>query len=218
MRRSLLLTVPAAALLLQSCLPSSVTLPQSPALKWMERRTGRIAYVNMDGNVMVTDQAGGTPKAVTADASIGQDNSSPSFFYQFPAWAPDGKSLAFIGVHGSNGKADQTGVWTAKTDGTAPVRVYSSDSPGSSAPFLGAGFIATGVRDLGGRVRRGAGHGRRPGRRYAHTRPGIGVLMALGQDCGGHRGSRGGRCLGSAGGACHASWILSAWREIRTSR
>jgi len=69
------LLLPAAMVAVQSCLPGSVTLPQSPALKLLERKSSRIAFVGMDGNVHTSDQ-GGALKAITTDASVPDDTTS----------------------------------------------------------------------------------------------------------------------------------------------
>ncbi len=127
MKRGAFLLVPAAALLLQACLPARITLPQSPALKWLERRTGRIAIVTLDGNIQTLDQAGGSQKNVTSDASVSEDGSGVSFYYQFPAWSPDGRSIAFVGIRRTKDAVMSAGAWTAPANGAPPLRVYSSD-------------------------------------------------------------------------------------------
>ncbi|HET6450734.1 MAG TPA: hypothetical protein VFI08_05450 [Spirochaetia bacterium] len=125
MKRAPALIAP-LALLLVSCLPSTVRLPQSPALRWLEHRAGRIAYVGLDGNIHTMDQAGGSQTDVTSDAAVNEDSSSSSFFYQFPAWSPDAKSLAFVSIRRTADTLENTAVWTSALDGAAPTRVYTS--------------------------------------------------------------------------------------------
>ena len=84
-----ILLVPVAAILLQSSLASSATLSQGPVPKWLERKTGSIAIVALDGNVKTVDQSGSWQTDVTSDASVSEDESGVSYFYQFPAWSPD---------------------------------------------------------------------------------------------------------------------------------
>ncbi len=123
----MLLLLPATALFLQSCLPGGMTLPQSPALKWLERKSGRVAYVALDGNVRTADQAGGAQKDVTTDAAVSEDGSGESFFYQFPAWSPDGRSLAFVGVRRTADTIMNTGIWAGPADRRPPARVFAGD-------------------------------------------------------------------------------------------
>ena len=118
-----LLLLTAAALALQSCLPGGMTLPQSPALKWLERKAGRIAYVGLDGNIHTIDQGGGGLKDVTSDAAVAEDTTAVSFFYQFPAWSPDGRQVAFVGVRRSADVVMSSGIWAGPADGN-PARVY----------------------------------------------------------------------------------------------
>ena len=124
---ALLLLLPAAALALQSCFPGGMTLPQSPALKWLERKAGRIAFVGLDGNIHTMDQAGGGRKDVTTDAAVAEDTAAVSFFYQFPAWSPDARQLAFVGVRRTADVVMSSGIWAGPVDGRQPARVYEGD-------------------------------------------------------------------------------------------
>ena len=123
MRTAAALLLPAGALLLASC--GRVTMPQSPLLKWLERPSGRIAYVGLDGNIHTVDKAGGHQKDVTTDAAVDPNGSNASFFYQFPAWSPDARSLAFVGIRRDSQGVSESGVWT-RAGGTPAIRVYSS--------------------------------------------------------------------------------------------
>jgi len=123
-----------AALLLLSCAPGARNLPQSPVLKWLERRAGRIAYVGMDGNVRTMDQAGGSQHEVTSDASVDENGTGPLYYYQFPAWSPDAKSLAFVSIRRKGGLLEGSAVWTSTLNGSAPTQVYASNE--RSASFL----------------------------------------------------------------------------------
>ena len=75
-----------AALLLASCLPGNMQLPQSPLLKQLERKSGLIAYMGADGNMYVSDQAGGNKIAFTEDASV--PAAAPSFVVNFVSPQP----------------------------------------------------------------------------------------------------------------------------------
>jgi hypothetical protein len=125
MRRAAIL-LPVAALLLSSCAPTKLTLPQSPALKWLERKAGRIAFIDLDGNLRTTDQSGAAPVEITRDAAISDDPAGKSFYYQYPAWSPDGRSIAFVAVRKAGTTPQGFGVWTARADGSSPAELFSS--------------------------------------------------------------------------------------------
>jgi Tol biopolymer transport system component len=128
MRGRTLLALAVAALVLQSCLPERISLPESPALKWLERKTGRIAYVGKDGNIWTVDQAGGAQRQLTKDASISKDAGGDSFYYQYPVWSPDSSTVAFVSVSRSRGQLRGFGVWTTGADFSMPMNVYQSDT------------------------------------------------------------------------------------------
>jgi TolB protein len=128
MRGRAFLLLPVAALLLQSCLPDKLSLPESPALKWLERKAGRIAYVGRDGNVWTVDQAGGARAQVTNDASMSSETGGDSFYYQYPAWSPDSRTLAFVSVERAQQELRGFGVWTANADGSLSRNVFQSDT------------------------------------------------------------------------------------------
>jgi hypothetical protein len=62
MNRGVFLPVLAMVLLPQACLPARFALLQSPALKWLERKTGRSAIVALNGNICIVDQGGRPPE------------------------------------------------------------------------------------------------------------------------------------------------------------
>jgi len=87
-----------SALLLASCLPQGVQIPQSPLLSTLERKSGLIAYMGADGNMYVSDQGGGHLKQLTKDAVIPKNQGDPILYYEFPTWSRDGGQLAFMGL------------------------------------------------------------------------------------------------------------------------
>src|SRR5690349_9343324 len=114
-------------LLLASCLPQNVQIPQSPLLSTLERKAGLISYIGTDGNMYIVDQGGGHLKQLTKDAVIPKSQTDPILYYEFPTWSPDGSQLAFIGLK-SDGSQTQSKVMVANTDNTSVKEIYKSNS------------------------------------------------------------------------------------------
>src|SRR4026208_588320 len=114
-----------SALLLASCLPKDVQIPQSPLLSTLERKSGLIAYLGADGNMYVSDQGGGHLKQLTKDAVIPQSQGDPLFYYQYPTWSRDGNQLAFIGLK-SDGSQTHSKLMIANMDNDAVNEIYKS--------------------------------------------------------------------------------------------
>jgi hypothetical protein len=51
-------------------LPQEFRLPQNEIVKIFERRVGRIAVMNQDGNILVMDQTGENVVQITRDANL----------------------------------------------------------------------------------------------------------------------------------------------------
>ncbi|MCI0608960.1 MAG: hypothetical protein L0Z71_07865 [Anaerolineae bacterium] len=100
MKKLILFTI--VSLLIASCLPRDVQVPQSPLLSTLERKSGLIAYIGADGNMFVSDQGGGNLKQLTDDAQLPQSQSEPYRFYQYPTWSQDGNQLAFVRTSNEN--------------------------------------------------------------------------------------------------------------------
>jgi len=115
------------ALLLASCLPRDVQVPQSPLLSTLERKSGLIAYIGVDGNMYVSDQAGGNMKQLTDDANIPQSQSETYRLYQYPAWSQDGNQLAFVATIRENAKA-KSELFVANINDDNVREVYTSES------------------------------------------------------------------------------------------
>jgi TolB protein len=127
MKKLLVFVYALSALLLASCLPKDVQIPQSPLLSTLERKSGLIAYLGADGNMYVSDQGGGHPKQLTKDAVIPQSQGDPLFYYQYPTWSRDGNQLAFIGLK-SDGSQTQSKLMIANMDDDSVNEIYKSDS------------------------------------------------------------------------------------------
>jgi Tol biopolymer transport system component len=117
---SLLLT----ALLLSACLPQNVQIPQSPLLPALERKSGLLAYIGIDGNVYVSDQAGNKLKQLTKDATTNQ--SGTSTIYQLPTWSSDGNQLAYIGTSGTSAQATSK-IYVANIQDDSVKPIFSSE-------------------------------------------------------------------------------------------
>lgn len=125
MKKIIVLTL--SALLIASCLPRNVQVPQSPLLSVLERKSGLIGYVGLDGNIYVSDQGGRNPTQLTKDAVIPQNQGEPVFYYQYPTWSRDGSQLAFIGV-GSDGEQIESKLMVADVEAASVNEVYTSES------------------------------------------------------------------------------------------
>ena len=115
-----------AALMLATCSGDRASMQQSPLLRFVERKSGRIAIMGSDGNIYTMDQAGGARVPVTEDAVIPDQERGLVRYYQFPAWSPDDSRLAFIGYQGNDQIAATSSVFTTAPDGTNIVQAFSS--------------------------------------------------------------------------------------------
>lgn len=116
-----------SALLIASCLPRDMQVPQSPLLSTLERKSGLIAYLGADGNMYVSDQAGGNLMQLTDDAVIPQNQGDPILYYQYPTWSHDGSQLAFIGLR-ADGEKTQSKMMVANLDDDSVNEVYTTES------------------------------------------------------------------------------------------
>ena len=116
-----------SALLIASCLPRDMQVPQSPLLSTLERKAGLIAYLGADGNMYVSDQAGRKLKQLTEDALIPENQGDPLLYYQYPTWSRDGSQLAFMGLS-SDGEQTESKLLVANMDDDSVNEVYTSES------------------------------------------------------------------------------------------
>jgi TolB protein len=147
MKRMLVFTLLAA--LLAACLPQDTQIPQSPLLPLLERKSWLIAYIGIDGNMYVSDQAGGKLAQLTDDAVVAQDQGIIRY-YQFPAWSKDGSQVAYVGLKNENGVTVTT-MFVHNLDEETTAQVYTSQT---EYPFYlnwspdnaSVGFITTTAR------------------------------------------------------------------------
>ena len=125
MKKLIIFTI--VSLLIASCLPRDVQVPQSPLLSTLERKSGLIAYIGADGNMFVSDQGGGNLKQLTKDAKIPTSQSDPYNFYQYPTWSKDGNQLAFVRTSSEDSKP-KSELLVANIDGDDVNQVYESEN------------------------------------------------------------------------------------------
>jgi Tol biopolymer transport system component len=123
-----------SALLLASCLPNNMRIPQSPLLSKLERKAGLIAYMGADGNMYVSDQGGGHKTKYTDNGSVPESQTAPFTYYEYPTWSADSTHLAFVGVAGENGSASETALYIADIKETKARKVFSN--PGENPFYL----------------------------------------------------------------------------------
>lgn len=116
-----------SGLLLAACLPKDMQVPQSPLLSTLERKAGLISYIGTDGNMYVSDQAGGRLKQLTEDAVIPETQGAPLLYYQYPTWSRDGSQLAFMGLS-TDGQQVKTKLMIANMEDDSVEEVYASEN------------------------------------------------------------------------------------------
>ncbi|HMD82707.1 MAG TPA: hypothetical protein VKE92_15430 [Anaerolineales bacterium] len=126
MMKKLILTT-LVSLLITACLPRDMQLPQSPLLSTLERKSGLIAYIGVDGNIFVSDQAGGNLNQLTDDAQLPQSQSEPYRFYQYPTWSQDGNQLAFVRTSSEDSRP-KSELLVANIGDNDVKQVYESES------------------------------------------------------------------------------------------
>ena len=123
MKKIIFLTL--VIVLLSACMPQNGRIPQSPLLSTLERKAGLIAYIGVDGNIYVSDQAGGKKAQLTDDATDPTKQPSEFSTYQLPAWSLDGNQLAFMGMSGTS--EDSTAkILVANMETDAVKEIFSS--------------------------------------------------------------------------------------------
>ncbi len=126
MKKLFLLTL--TALIATACLPQDTQLPQSPLLPLLERKSGLIAYIGIDGNVYVTDQSGKSPTPVTNDALLPETQTSAYRYYQFPTWSKDGNQIAYVGIEGTGAAQSKADLSVYNVDDETSAEIFSSET------------------------------------------------------------------------------------------
>jgi Tol biopolymer transport system component len=87
---------------------------------------GLIAYTGVDGNIYTINREGQEQSAITNDANASLEGGKELRIYQSPVWAPNGNSLAFIGLAGSSRANQKTTIYTTASNGKERVESFSS--------------------------------------------------------------------------------------------
>lgn len=111
------------AVLLAACAPQGVQVPQSPVLKFLEKKSGLIAYIGNDGNMYITDQAAARSTPLTKDVT---PETQKSIAYQLPTWAQAGDQLAFIRLEQKGANDLTADIFVANVDDETAHSVYTS--------------------------------------------------------------------------------------------
>ena len=117
-----------AALLLASCLPKDTRIPQSPLLPFLERKSGLIVYIGIDGNIYVSDQSGRSPQVITDDAILPKDQNSDFHFYEYPTWSADGTQVAFVSAAGNSGSPTTSKIFVRNIEDDSATKIYESET------------------------------------------------------------------------------------------
>jgi len=104
--------------------PRGLSLPQSPLLAMLERKSGLISYVGDDGNIYIVNQSGTNPVQITKDAKLTQANFRRYFY---PTWSHDSKSVAFYSVSAKNQTDLKSSIFTVGSDGKNLVETFTSN-------------------------------------------------------------------------------------------
>ncbi len=113
------------AFIVVACAPGDIQIPQSPALKFFERKSGSVAYIGNDGNIYITDQGATNTYPVTTDLTT---ETAGSILYQAPTWSPAGNELAFVRLEQTGASELTTEIIIADTEGESSHSVYSSQN------------------------------------------------------------------------------------------
>jgi TolB protein len=87
---------------------------------------GLIAYDGIDGNIYTIDRTGKQKTAITQDSNLTPNIVQEGRIYQYPTWAPDGRTLAFMGLTRTSQGVIEARLFTASSDGKKLVEAFNS--------------------------------------------------------------------------------------------
>lgn len=112
--------------LLSSCSDNNITIGQSPLLRFIEPKSGKIVFMSSDGNIYTADQTGGDLVPITTDAELNNSTNNQIQYYQFPTWAPNGSRVAYVGLENQLQQEPRYSLFTSNSDGSNKTKIFSS--------------------------------------------------------------------------------------------
>ncbi len=100
----------------------AIQMPESPLLRMFERKSGRILYMGVDGNLYTINQAGEDSIQITSNANPDAHSADYRGYLQF-AWAPNSEKIAFVGYD-----REKVSLFTTNADGQELNTAFSTDS------------------------------------------------------------------------------------------
>jgi TolB protein len=134
-----------SAILLCMFLVSAIGL--TTLVNFSNQPVDRIVYVDNNTNIQIVDALGEQHIALTSDAS------TATRIYDYPTWAFDSQTIAFVGVD-TSGEEPESTLYTASPSGAKPISIFKSTI---QAPFYlywapdskSIGFLAQTNDELG---------------------------------------------------------------------
>jgi Tol biopolymer transport system component len=115
-----------------SCSFATSVLSRTPQAAAGNVPLGLIAYVGVDANIYTIQRDGSHPIPITQDANLNPAADTGPRIYQYPTWAPDGRTLAYMRFSRIDLSGPEVGLYAASSDGKRHVQVFNSQE---SFPF-----------------------------------------------------------------------------------
>ena len=116
--------LPLASTLMVACSVRGAQMNENALLERFERKSGLIAFIGLDGNIMTTDQAGGRVTQLTEDAG---NREGVRRWYTSPTWSSRGRRLAFVRFDQLTDGSRYGALLTTDTGSLNPQTVWESE-------------------------------------------------------------------------------------------
>lgn len=110
-----------------SCSDNRTQIQTSPLLDTFQRKSGRISYIGIDGNIYTVDQGGKKDTALTVDAGINSELRSITN-YGNPTWETTGNRIAFTRTEITEQQVLTTKILISNKQGTKIREVMTSNT------------------------------------------------------------------------------------------